>query len=215
MLTPPVPDAVLDPDCERVTREAAALLQELGHTVEEVETPIRDDEVSRLFTAVFGPMNCSIVALGAMVAGREPGEEDVERLTLWLYDLCKGIDSVTAYAAMLQLQGIARTLVQWSEPYDAILTPSLAEPPLLLGTLDPDGPDPAATFRRAGEFTPYTPVTNITGSPAISLPLGQRDDGLPLGIHLVGRPAEEGALLALSAQIEAGRPWAARRPPVS
>jgi amidase len=214
-LTPPVPGAVLDPECERVTREAATLLEQLGHTVEEIEPPVQDDAVSGLFTAVFGPMNCSIVALGAMVAGREPGEEDVERLTMWLYELCKGIDSVTAYGAMLQLQGVARAIVQWGEPYDAILTPSLAQPPLPLGTLDPDGPDPAATFRLAGEFTPYTPVTNITGSPAISLPFGHRDDELPLGIHLVGQPAGEGALLALSAQIEAAQPWSERRPPAS
>jgi amidase len=214
-LTPPLPDATLDPECERVTRETAALLEELGHSVEEVEPPIQSDEVSKLFTAVFGPMNCSIIALGTMVTGRQPGEDDLEVLSRWLYDLCKGIDSVTAYGAMLQLQGVARSLVQWSDPYDAVLTPSLAQPPLPLGELDPDGPDPADGFRRAGHFTPYTPVTNITGSPAISLPVGQHESGLPLGAHLIGRPAGEAALLALSAQIEKARPWADRRPAIA
>ena len=212
MLTPPLPDAELDPECERVTREGAALLEELGHTVEEVDAPFRSEEVSQLFTAVFGPMVCSTIALAGMVAEREPGDEDIERLSAWLYGVCKGIDSVQAYGAMLQLQGVARAIVQWGAGYDAILTPSLAQPPRPLGELDPDGEDPAETFRRSGRFTPYTPVTNITGSPAISLPLGEHRDGVPLGIHLVGRPAEEGALLALSAQVETARPWADRRP---
>ena len=213
-LTPPLPDAELDPDCERVTREAAALLSELGHSVEEVEPPMQSEEVSRLFTAVFGPMVCSTIALGAMVAGREPGEDDFEALSGWLYELCKGIDSVTAYAAMLQLQAVARGIVQWGSAYDVVLTPTLAQPPLPLGTLDPDAPDPAATFRRSGHFTPYTPVTNITGSPAISLPLGAREDGLPIGVHLIGAPAGEGDLLALATQVETARPWADRRPPL-
>ena len=212
MLTPPLPDAELDPECERVTREGAALLEELGHTVEEVDPPFRSEEVSRLFTAVFGPMVCSTIALAGTVAGREPGEDDIERLSAWLYDLCKGINSVEAYSALLQVQGIARMVVQWGAGYDAILTPSLAQPPLALGTLDPDRDDPAATFRRSGQFTPYTPITNITGSPAISLPFGEHRDGVPLGIHLIGRPAEEGALLALSAQVERARPWSDRRP---
>jgi amidase len=212
MLTPPLPDCDLDPECERVTREGAALLEELGHTVEEVEPPMRSEEVSRLFTAVFGPMVCSTIGLAGMVAGREPGAEDIEKLSAWLYGVCKEIDSVQAYGAMLQLQGVARMIVQWGDPYDVILTPTLARPPRPLGELDPDGDDPAATFRRSGLFTPYTPVTNITGSPAISLPLGHHEDGVPLGIHLIARPAEEGTLLALSAQIEAARPWSGRRP---
>ena len=79
-----------------------------------------------------------------------------------------------------------------------------------IGELDPCGPDPLDTFERSGHFTPYTAVCNVTGSPAISLPLYQHDDGLPLAVQLIGRPAQEGALLALAAQIEAAAPWAGR-----
>ncbi len=83
-----------------------------------------------------------------------------------------------------------------------------------IGELDPCGPDPWETFERGGHFTPYTAIANVTGQPAISLPLYERDDGLPLAIQLLGRPAQEGALLALAAQLERARPWAGRRPPM-
>ena len=73
----------------------------------------------------------------------------------------------------------------------------------------------AGTFERSGHFTPYTAISNVTGSPAISLPLYARDDGLPLAVQLIGRPAQEGALLALAAQVEAAAPWAGRRPPLA
>ncbi|HEY1457067.1 MAG TPA: amidase family protein, partial [Solirubrobacteraceae bacterium] len=97
-------------------------------------------------------------------------------------------------------------------PYDALLTPALAERPLALGTLDPAAAEPMSTFTRSGYFTPFTPVFNASGQPGISLPLFQGEDGLPLGVQLVGHPAGEGALLALAAQLEAARPWAQRRP---
>jgi amidase len=71
------------------------------------------------------------------------------------------------------------------------------------------------TFRRSGDFTPYTAISNVTGSPAIALPLYARDDGLPLAVQLIGRPAREGALLALAAQLERAQPWAGRRAPTS
>ena len=101
------------------------------------------------------------------------------------------------------------------EPYDALLTPALAERPLPLGTLDTAAPDPMSTFTRSGLFTPFTPIFNASGQPGISLPLYQGEDGLPLGVQLVGRPAGEGALLALASQVEAAAPWAGRRAPVS
>ncbi|HWD11601.1 MAG TPA: amidase family protein, partial [Solirubrobacteraceae bacterium] len=72
--------------------------------------------------------------------------------------------------------------------------------------------DPMATFSRSGVFTPFTPIFNASGQPGISIPLFEGDDGLPLAVQLVGRPAGDGALLALAAQLEAARPWAERRP---
>ena len=89
----------------------------------------------------------------------------------------------------------------------------LAEAPLGLGTLDPqDRDDPMGAFTRSASFTPFTPPCNISGQPAISLPLFQREDGLPLGVQFIGQPAQEGALLALATQLEEASDWTDRRP---
>jgi amidase len=121
---------------------------------------------------------------------------------------------VQGAGAVVQLQRFNRRLANFLAPYDALLTPALAERPLPVGTLDTAAPDPMSTFTRSSLFTPFTAAFNAGGEPAISLPLLHGEDGLPLGVQLVGRPAGEAALLALSAQLEAARPWAGRRAPL-
>ncbi len=205
-------DAELDPVCEGAARDAASLLASLGHEVEEVRLPWRRPEMLTRFTALFGPAVCVQIAAAARLAGREPREEDMEGLSWWLWQTCRGIDAVQAGVAAAELQAFAREIVTAAAPYDATLTPALARAPLRHGELDTAGPDPAATFARSGRFTPFTAICNVTGQPAISLPLYARDDGLPLAVQLIGRPAAEGPLLALAAQLEAALPWSARRP---
>lgn len=124
------------------------------------------------------------------------------------------LNAVQGMGVAVQLQRFARRLVSFLAPYDALLTPALAERPLPLGTLDTDAPDPMSTFTRSGLFTPFTPVFNATGQPGISLPLFGGEDGLPLGVQLVGRPAGEAALLGLASQLEEAQPWTHRRPAV-
>ena len=97
-------------------------------------------------------------------------------------------------------------------PYDAVLTPTLAQPPLPIGAIRDDA-DPARDFQNQKEFTPYTSAWNVTGMPAVSLPTHWTPDGLPVGVMLAGRPGEDAALLALAAQVEAARPWHDRRAP--
>ena len=214
-ITPPLPDVEPTPEVAAAARAAAELLEDLGHSVEEIEPPFRSKEMLQTFTAVFGPMVCAQALIAQMVQGRDPTADDFERLSMWLWELCRGIDATTAYGALFQIHAAGRAIVAWSAPYDVVLTPALAEPPVTIGTLDPDAEDPQATFRRAGAFTPYTAGMNISGQPAISVPLFLGDDGLPLAVQLIARPNEEGPLLALAAQLEAARPWADRRPPVS
>jgi amidase len=110
------------------------------------------------------------------------------------------------------MQSFARDALAWMEPYDAVLTPALATAPPAIEETDWRTEDPMALFARAAAFTPFTAVANVTGQPAISLPLAE-DGGLPVGVQIIGRQAGEGALLALAAQLESARPWAARRPP--
>lgn len=218
-LQSPLAGAELDPVCEQVTRDAAALLESLGHEVVEVsEVPWTQPGMLETFTAVFGPLVATQMAFAGMLAGREPTPDDMEPLSWGIWESCQNISSVQAALASIQLQGLARVVVQWCAQYDAVLTPALAEAPVAHGIVDPMAPDAMATFARSGRFTPYTALSNITGSPAVSLPFGVRPEGdalagAPCGVQLIGQPAREGALLALSAQLEAAHPWADRRAP--
>jgi len=92
------------------------------------------------------------------------------------------------------------------------LTPVVAEPPLPLGSLDARPGDPLYGLRRAVAFVPYTPVCNVTGQPAMSVPLYWNAEGLPVGTHFAARFGDEAALFRLAAQLEAARPWSARWP---
>ena len=209
----------VDARCVQAVEDAAELLRSLGHEVLEAEPPWGDPSLLQTFTACFGPAVCSQIAFGGMIAGREPTAEDMEPLSWELFNVCKSIDSTTALLAELQMQAVGRAVVQWTARYDAVLTPALAEPPVPLGTIDPLSATPMEDFARSGQFTPFTAISNVSGSPAISLPLYERpaDDaapGLPLAVQLIGQPCGEGALLALAAQIEAAAPWADRRPQV-
>jgi amidase len=212
---PPIPDAVVDPMCERAVGDAAELLRSLGHEVEEVTPPWQIEGLSELFGAVFSVHISLSIAYSGMVAGREPTAEDMEPMSWAIYSMVKKLGAVESMAAVVQLQSHTRRLVNFLEPYDALLTPALAERPLPLGTLDTAAEEPLSTFTRSGLFTPFTPVFNASGQPGISVPLYHGEDGLPLGVQLVGRPAGEGGLLALAAQLEEAQPWAERRAPLA
>jgi amidase len=108
---------------------------------------------------------------------------------------------------------MARGSIIATEAYDVILTPTLAQPPVPLGYFTAGG-DPAEDFERQKAFTPFTALFNLTGQPAMSLPLHWSADGLPIGIQLVGRPYDELTLIALGAQLEQARPWLGRHPEV-
>ncbi len=211
----PLLEADLHPDCARAAHDGALLLERLGHEVEEVWPPWHQPGLLELFTHAFGPAVCASMASAGLLHGRVPREEDMEPLSWALWTTCNQITSVQAAVAGYRLQALGRAITTWAAPYDALLTPALAQPPLPIGELDPCGPDPLGTFERSGHFTPYSAISNVTGSPAISLPLYQHADGLPLAVQLIGRPAQEGALLALAAQIEAAAPWAQRAAPLA
>jgi amidase len=211
----PVANAVVDPICARAVGEAGELLRSLGHEVEEVDPPWQADGLEELFGAVFSIHIALSITYSGMVGGHEPTAEDMEPMSWAIYSMVGKLGAVQGMGATVQLQAFARRLIAFLEPYDALLTPALAERPLPLGTLDTAAPEPMSTFTRSGLFTPFTPVFNASGQPGISLPLYQGEDGLPLGVQIVGRPAGEAALLALAAQIEEAEPWAQRRAPIA
>ena len=107
---------------------------------------------------------------------------------------------------------IARRLVSFMLDYDVVLTPALGLRPVATGAIHGRGPDPGGHFARSGEFTPYTAIVNVTGQPAISVPLYEGEDGLPLAVQLIGPPAGEDVLIGLAAQLQRARDWTDRTP---
>lgn len=208
---PPIPDAPVDPVCAQAVADCADLLRSLGHEVEEVEPPWQLDGLQALFGAVFSSQIALSIAYSGMVAGRTPQADDMEPMSWAIFSMIAKMNAVEGLGAAVRLQAFARRLIAFLDPYDVLLTPALAERPLPLGTLDTAAAEPMATFTRSGLFTPFTPIFNASGQPGISVPLFEGEDGLPLGVQLVGRPAGEAQLLALAGQLEAARPWAERR----
>ena len=207
---PPV-DATVDPACSEAVREAGRLLESLGHDVEEAEVPWRDDSLLEAFTALFAPLVMLQAAFGRMLTGREPTEEQMEPVSWALWKLVNDMSSLDTHLAGARLQLFARGLITWMSQYDLVVAPALAEPPLPLDEVDWRTDDAMGLFVRSAAFTPFTAVANVTGQPAVSLPLAEHE-GLPVGVQVFARPAQEGQLLAVAAQLEAARPWAHRRP---
>jgi amidase len=201
----------LDPICDRAVRDAGELLASLGHEVEEFEAPWTGDDLLRVFTAVFGTPIAAAAFYGGLVTGREPSAELLEPLSWTFWEGMRKRTAVDYYLARTQLGAFSRQIVAVWDRYDVVLLPSLAQRPVRIGELDSCSDEPWEDFRRSGEFTPYTALFNTSGQPAVTLPLYHGEDGLPVGVQLAGRPADEATLLSLSAQLEAAAPWAERR----
>jgi len=211
-LTAPLERATVDPAGERAVHDAAALLESLGHHVQEIDPPWLGMNLLPEFTRLFGPLVSLTTWFGGRLAGRDPTADDVEPLTWTLYQHAVSQGTIHYLAAQNRLESVARTIIQALSDYDVVLTPALGTRPAPIGEIHGYGADPMVEFRRSGYFTPFTAIINVTGQPAISLPLYQGDDGLPTAVQLIGPPAREEVLLSLARQLEAALPWAARVP---
>jgi amidase len=210
---PAIESAGLDPLCERALRDAADLLGSLGHHVDEVvHPPWEGRELLRAFTLVFGTPVAVGMWFGSQATGREPSAELVEPLTWTIWEGVRQRDPLEYLLARTQLTAAARDIVALWDDYDVVVTPALAQRPVRIREIDSCSDDPWEDFHRSGRFTPYTAIFNVTGQPAVSLPLFHGDDGLPVGVQLAGPPAGEGLLLSLAAQLESAASWADRRP---
>ncbi|MGI8522174.1 MAG: amidase [Nocardioides sp.] len=203
-IEPIIADVAVDPECVRAWEDASTLLASLGHDVENIAVPM-----SREAEPTFETCWAVLTALSVVPPDREPL---LRPLTRWLAARGREVSGPEFGLALGAMRRYAADCLAALAPYDAVLTPTLAAPPLPVGALRNDD-DPAADFEAQKAFTPWTSAWNVTGMPAVSLPLHWTPDGLPAGVMLAARPAEEALLLALSAQIEAAAPWADRRPP--
>ncbi|MDO9410281.1 amidase [Patulibacter sp.] len=204
----PVFEHEASPADAAATWATARRLEALGHHVEEVDAPWRIPGFLDLFTVGFGAGVGSGIRSVGRARGRDVEAHEVESLSWALYTASLERPAVDHVLADAEIQGVARRVLTWAAAWDVVLTPTLATAPPSVDALDPDGPDPMGGFRAGAVFSPFAAICNVTGQPAITLPLGVRppDDaaaGMPVGSHLIGRPGGEAQLLALAAQLEA------------
>jgi amidase len=192
----------VDPECVRAMHQAGELLASLGHEVEHAAPAMPGGDALGLFIQAFGPAVALGIGYGELLAGRPPEDDEIEPLSRAILELSQNLSSIGYLGAIAQLQALARGLVAFFAEYDLLLTPALAERPLEIGECTGYGEDPMADLARSGRFTPFTALFNVTGQPAISVPLGFGDDGLPTAAHLVAKPLGEDTLLQVAAQME-------------
>jgi amidase len=189
----------------------------LGHHVEEIEfnQGVDHSAITKDFMVLYSGQLAATITLIFNVLDKKPSSEYFEPVTWALYEMGKACAAADYLNAVTNLQRFSRDVAKHYINYDVLLTPTLSEPPLPLNTLTPVGEDPLKSWIRVGLFCPFTPLENITGQPAMSVPLFWNTEGLPVGTHFSGRFGDEATLFRLASQLEAARPWAARRPPVS
>lgn len=204
LIAPLITDTPVDPACVTAWEDASRLLESLGHEVVDVEPPLPPEAVP-----LFETCWAVLTALSAV----PPEQEHLLRpLTRWLTERGRAVSGPEFGLAIGAMRRFAADALTALAPYDAVLTPTLATPPLPVGAMRDDA-RPERDFEAQKAFTPWTSAWNVTGMPAVSLPLHWTADDLPVGVMLAARPAEEGLLLALSAQVEQAAPWIDRRPP--
>jgi amidase len=203
-LAHPVGDGAVHPDCVAAYEEASRLLADLGHEVEDVAAPFGADVVSAFETLWY--------SMATIVPVATDDEARLLPLTRYLRERGRAVSAGELLFVQAYLQIIMRSVLPVLNAYDAILTPTLASPPAEIGHFNQV--EPAENFERQKRFTPYTAIYNVSGQPAVNVPLHWTAGGLPIGVMLAGRMGAEGTLISLSAQLEAASPWKDRHPPL-
>jgi len=195
---------------------AARLLESLGHAVERAHPEALDDpESAQHFTTMYATGMAHLLDTLALLVGRTLGPADVDAVNWGLAELGRGCSAEQYLVTREWIARYTRRIAGWwADGFDLLLTPTLTAPPPPLGSFVPDPHDPMTTGIRATQLAAFTIPFNLTGQPAISLPLHWGTGGLPIGVQLVAAYAREDLLLRVAAQLEAARPWADRRPPV-
>jgi amidase len=211
------------PDCVAAAESTAGLLESLGHHVEQGHPAVLDSpDWAANFLALWSVGAAFGLDRWSHRTGTRIGPDDVEAVTWVLAEMGRSLDAVRLLSTLAWLQDASRQLAEWwagagvgDRGFDLLLTPTLAEPPVPLGTFAPPTDNPLQGVMRAAAFTPFTPAFNVSGQPAISLPLHQSAEGLPVGVQLVAAYGREDVLLQVAGQLEEACPWTARRPAIS
>jgi amidase len=212
--TKPINGVPVDPDCVAAAEDAAALCAELGHHVEEA-TPDFDPALGETFSQVWVGFLGWAVDDWSRRMGRTPREGDFEPWTARMLEVSREQSTADYLLAVQDVQAAGRTLARFLQTYDLMLTPTVASPPMPLGSFDYVDGNRARARESVFALAAFTPLCNVAGNPAMSVPLFWTAAGLPVGAHFIGRAADEATLFRIAAQLEEARPWADKRPPVS
>jgi amidase len=214
--TTPASGEKIDPECVKAVHETVRTLQDLGHTLIEGGPKYDWDSFLNNVHLIWSAFTALSVDVAAKSLGRKPGLDNLEAVTLACYEDGKRISALDLLYAQAHGNMLSRSVGAFFETVDALVTPTIARPPVPLGELNQNHPGMTAMewTRQVFTYCPFTPLFNSTGQPAISLPLYATAAGLPIGVQVAGRFGDEATLIRLASQLEQARPWAKRRPPV-
>jgi amidase len=201
-----MPDVQLDPEVTAAFEDASALLAGLGHHVEDVPAGLLGPDVLASFERVWALSGTTLPVPPERVGELRPLTRELRARGL-------AMSAQDAMESMIALRLFSRRFLEATAGFDVLVAPICTMTPRPLGWFDADG-DGAEDFERNKRYAAFTALFNVTGQPAVSVPLYWTAGGLPIGTMLVGRPADEATLLALSTQVEAARPWGHRHPAV-
>jgi amidase len=203
-------------DCVAGLDLTVRLLEELGHDVTEQALPALTDEDGEAIGTVFNGATAWIVDYWVRRLGREPGVDELEPLTRAFWDIGKHVTAAAYLRSIEVLQRYARRVARFFTGCDVFMNPTVSAPPLAIGAMVSTDDDPLQALKVSSQTVAYSGViANLTGNPAMSVPLHWTDDDLPIGMHFLGRFGDEAALLRLAGQLEQARPWAQRHPRTS
>ncbi|MFP8882031.1 MAG: amidase family protein, partial [Myxococcota bacterium] len=210
------PQGEIHSDCVAAVEDAGHLLESLHHTVESsAPATLSDNDALRGFTVIVASSTAYALDVASEKIGREIGEHEVEPGTWVLATMGRTMSAADYIAAQSLNNRLARGLAGWWEDgFDLLLTPTCAAPPPALGCFDATPENPMQGMMASLPYTVFTSPFNVSGQPAISLPLHWNDDGLPIGIQLVAAYGREDLLIRVAAQLEQAEPWKHRRPPL-
>jgi amidase len=202
------------PECVAAVRATAQILERAGHAIEEASPPLDEVDALGAFTAITGVHIAAELDRWASRTSDPITADDVEPLTWTFAELGRAMSGTEYMAALDDLHAVGRRLANWwASGFDLFLCPTLGQPMPALGVLAPDA-DLAAAFPIMTELAQFTPPWNLTGQPAISVPMHWTPEGFPVGVQLVAAYGREDVLIRIASQLEQAQPWADRRPPV-
>jgi amidase len=200
----------MHPDCEAAARHAAGLCAALGHEVEEAAQQFDLSVLVPSFLAMWSANLATAIDLVAAQTGQTPAPDLFEGLTWGMYESGKRVGASEYLVAKHALQCASRGAAKFHERHDVWLTPTLGTPPMKIGVFDVDERDIMKGFLPLFDYVPFTAFQNVTGQPAMNLPLFWNGDGLPIGVQFVSAFGDETTLFQLARQLEEASPWADR-----